>query len=274
VKRSTQSRRRCLALSPSQRNLSAAPSVVKKVTARGRVHKRQWTLNALGNAPTVVVRSILPNAEARMGTARVFNQILREQLGINAAWLPVTNNFALGDYGVMTEGIFVKLGNIETDFGVTLDKAIGPSVLLTFTSKGTTISRVTGSAKVDAFPGSNSEATLAVEFTSESSFLLNANLTLLELENVNQAAYAIFTNPAWEHWRYKYRIVRSTYTGKHCTIISSNSSNARIELSGAAHALKQFDAGGGAIGITATSKKAIGLDLVGASGVFGLSFLN
>ena len=62
-----------------------------------------------------------------MGTPRLFNQTLKSLLQINAAWLPVTNTFRLGDYGVMSEGVFVKIGNIETDFGIALERALGPN---------------------------------------------------------------------------------------------------------------------------------------------------
>jgi hypothetical protein len=41
-----------------------------------------------------------------MGTPRLFDQTLKSQLQINAAWLPVSNIFKLGDYGVMSEGVF------------------------------------------------------------------------------------------------------------------------------------------------------------------------
>ena len=207
-----------------------------------------------------------------MGTARLFDEILKSQLHINAAWLPITNTFKLGDYGVMSDGVFVAIGNIESDFGVTLEKALGPNSDLNFTSEGTNISRVVGNAQVNAFPESDVDAKLIIEFSNESSFLLKANLTLLQMQNVNQAAYAIYHNPQWEHWRYKYRVVSSTFTGKDCALISSNSRNSSIELSGKANALKQFDLGAVAVGIGATNRKEIGLDLVGAAGVVGLSF--
>jgi hypothetical protein len=167
---------------------------------------------------------------------------------------------------------FVRIGNIESDFGIALEHALGPNMELNFTSKGTSMSRLAGDAVVNAFPDSDIDSKLVVEFANESSFLLRAKLTILQMTNVNRVAYALYHMPQWEHWRYKFRVVSATYTGKDCTLISSASRNSSIELSGKAKALQQFDLGAVAIGIRASSKKEIGLDLVGQTGVVGLSF--
>ena len=53
-----------------------------------------------------------------MGTAQVFNQIIKDQLHVNAAWLPITNVFRLGDYGVVSDGIFTSIGNVGRDFSL------------------------------------------------------------------------------------------------------------------------------------------------------------
>jgi hypothetical protein len=56
-----------------------------------------------------------------MGTARDFDDILKRELNIHAAWLPVTNTFRLGDYGIVSDGVLVPMGNIK--------RARHPSVL-------------------------------------------------------------------------------------------------------------------------------------------------
>jgi hypothetical protein len=48
-----------------------------------------------------------------LGTARLFSSILHHEISAYAAWMPVTNTFRLGDYGVISDGVFVKMGNIE-----------------------------------------------------------------------------------------------------------------------------------------------------------------
>jgi len=50
------------------------------------------------------------------GIARTYAKILHEQLSCRAAWPPITNRFALGDYGLISYGVFVALGNITREF--------------------------------------------------------------------------------------------------------------------------------------------------------------
>ena len=46
-----------------------------------------------------------------MGTARAFDRILKSELNIHAAWLPITNTFSVGDFGLISDGVFAKMGN-------------------------------------------------------------------------------------------------------------------------------------------------------------------
>ena len=207
-----------------------------------------------------------------MGTAQVFNQIIKDQLHVNAAWLPITNVFRLGDYGVVSDGIFTSIGNVGRDFSLRPQSAPGKQTTVNFTSKGTTITRVTADGTVKAFSESDGDAKLVVEFKSESAFLLKANVTVSHMQNINQIAYGIYHNKDWEHWRYKYRVVTDTYVATECVIISSIGKDSSIELSGKANALKQFDIGNAAAGIGVTNRKEIGLEILGKCGVIGLSF--
>lgn len=70
-----------------------------------------------------------------MGTARHFNKILHDEIDVYAAWLPVTNNFQLGDYGVISDGVFAKLGNID-EFEVKFNEEDGAQSHLKFRSAG------------------------------------------------------------------------------------------------------------------------------------------
>jgi hypothetical protein len=203
-----------------------------------------------------------------MGTASQFDGILKEELNIHAAWIPVTNTFRLGDYGMVSEGVLVKAGNIRDDFGVSFQQAPGPASLLNFTSKGTKTFRLAGGAEVKAFRDNDVEAKLSVEFTTANSFLLKANLTVLAMQNVNAVAKKLADSPKWKR---KYIVVSAVYSGKDCAIISSKSANSKIELSGKANALKQFELGAVSVNLEASAKQDIGLDLVGESGVIGLA---
>jgi len=161
------------------------------------------------------------------------------------------------------------MGNIKDDFGVSFSQASSPGSTLNFTSKGTRSLRLVGDAKVKAFPDDNVEAKLSIEFASASSFLLKAKLTVLAMQNVNAVAKKLAGTPTW---RRRYIVVSAVYSGKDCAIISSKSANSKIELSGKASALKQFDLGAVAANLEASNKQDIGLDIVGESGAVGLAF--
>lgn len=202
-----------------------------------------------------------------MGTARDFDGILKSELNIHAAWLPIANNFGLGDYGLISDGVLVKMGNIRSDFGVSFMEAPSPGLELNFTTKGTSTFRFVGGASVDAFPDNDVEAKLSVEFKRQNSFLLKALLTVNEIQDLYDVAVKL---NALTGWQTRFRVVSATYIGRTCAIISSKSADSKIELSGKAKALRQFDLGSASAEIQASVKKEIGLDLLGEKGVVGL----
>jgi hypothetical protein len=203
-----------------------------------------------------------------MGTASRFDEILKEDLNIHAAWIPITNTFRVGDYGLVSEGVLVKAGNIKDDFGVTPKVGPGKPSKLNFTSKGTKMVRVAGGAEVKAFADNTIDAKLTIEFSNSNSFLLKANLNCFEIQDLANIAKKLAVH---KDWKRKYTVVSATYSGKDCSLISSKAANSSIELSGKANALKQFDLGAASVGVQASQKQDIGLDIVGEAGVIGLA---
>lgn len=204
-----------------------------------------------------------------MGTPSEFNQILKNELNICAAWIPITNTFKIGDYGLVSGGVIVKGGNIRDDFGIDFQAAPGKTSSINFTSVGTTLVRSVNGANVEVFGANNGvDAKLTVNFSKENSFLLKAVLSSYEMQDLFNVARKLAEVSGWKR---KYRVVSAVYSTKDCAIISSKSSNSSIELSGSADALKQFDLGAVAVGIEASRKQDIGLDIVGERGVIGLA---
>ena len=205
-----------------------------------------------------------------MGTAKKFDQFLKEYLHIHAAWPPIVNTFKLGDYRLISDGVLFRWGNIEDDFGLSFERDFGPETDLNLTSKGTKIARLIGGAEVSALPNNDFEAKLAIEFTDASSFLLKGKLTLLEMQNVGQVAHKLVNTPKWQR---RFIVVSGIYRGKNCAILSSTSSTSKIEISGKASALEDFVAKGNvSASLEASNKQDIGLDLIGKNGVVGLAF--
>lgn len=202
-----------------------------------------------------------------MGTARKFSKVLHSELDVHAAWLPVTNTFALGDYGVVSDGVFVRMGNIA-EFGVPFTPATGPQTKLRFRSDGTRVTRFVAGAEVPNIPQVDLEASIRIEFSTKDSFYIDAPvLTVQSMQDVAKVGAALRKA---EGWRRKYRVVFSTYAGEGCTIISSREANSAFELNATADVLRMLELGKAQGGITLSGERAAGLEVIGASGVVGL----
>ncbi len=202
-----------------------------------------------------------------MGTAALFDKLMHHELNARAAWFPVANTFKLGDYGLVSGGVFTPMGNIA-EYGVAFAEAQGPEATLDFTSDGTSVVRVVGNAQVAALPDAPVDAKLVLKFARESSFLAKAaKITAHQIQNVNQVARALARAPGWER---KYRVVWSTLTGHSCAIVSTRSANASFELSGKANALAKFELGAVDAGMTVAREENVGFKSLGKTGVIAL----
>jgi hypothetical protein len=201
-----------------------------------------------------------------MGTASDFEGILREELKIHAAWLPITNTYRLGDYGLVSDGVFVRIGNIDS-FGVSDAGQSGPESNLSFTSKDTNIVRIVGEGDAKAFPDADVSARLTIEFNQDRAFMIRAALTSEEMKDLHAVALALRQTIGWEQ---RFRVVSAVYKATGCTIVSAHSKGAKVEISGKANALKQLEGGSAGAGISVTSSSKLGLEIVGKSGVIGL----
>jgi hypothetical protein len=202
-----------------------------------------------------------------VGTASLFDNILKHGLSIHAAWLPITNTFEIGDYGIISDGVLAKMGNLRA-MGVGWTAKGGLAAQLNFASDDTRIVRAVGNATVQAFPDQDIDASLTIEFERESSFLVKARLTVTQMEEVAAVAEKLSQLP---HWKTRYRVVSAVHVGQQCTILSSTGAKSKIALSGKANALRQLDFGSVSAGVEVSSSERIGLEIVGQTGVVGLS---
>ena len=202
-----------------------------------------------------------------MGTPALFDSILKKHLGIHAAWLPVTNTFELGDYGLVSDGVLVKIGNIRS-FGTSWQETDGPESRLDFASEGTRVTRTVGGAELNALPDQDLDAKVTIEFANASSFLIKANLAVREMQDIADVARRLRDHDDWES---RYRVVSRTYVGGRCTVLSSTGAQSKIELTGKANALKQLELGAASMDVEIASSEKIGLQIVGKTGVVGLS---
>ena len=82
-----------------------------------------------------------------MSLARHLDRVLRRNLGMHVAWVPIATRYSLGDYGLRRGGVFEPIGNIS-EYGVESETATGREVALDFVSSDATSVRVMGEADV------------------------------------------------------------------------------------------------------------------------------
>jgi hypothetical protein len=203
-----------------------------------------------------------------VGIAKDFNDMVHNQIRVHAAWLPVTNVFQVGDFGVISEGVFTRMGNIRSDFGVDFETMDGQPSQLDFKSASVRVIRFTAGAEVNVFPEDNLEAKLRIEFGKERSFYVKALMQVKEMASVFDAARKIAVLPSWNEDKFK--VVAATYTGQNCVVLSSRQNNTAIEIGGKADALKRLELGGASADFSWTANSTLGLEVVGQTGVLGL----
>lgn len=202
-----------------------------------------------------------------MGTASDFNKIVHRQIDVHAAWLPVTNVFKVGDFGMISDGVFARQGNISDVFGVSFETDPGPSVNLDFKSAKVREVRFTAGAQVDVFPDQPLEAKLTIRFERSKSFYLKAKLDTEQMKNSFGVAQALVSKPNWNR---KFKVVSGIYTGTGPVIMSSKSGDTEVSISGKAEALQKFELGNLDAGLTFKSSSSLGLEILGEKGVVGL----
>jgi hypothetical protein len=204
-----------------------------------------------------------------MGIAKDFSEVLYHEVKVHAAWLPVTNSFAVGDFGVISDGVFVRMGNVRSDFQVEFETVPGAQESkLDFKSEQVRLVRFVAGASVDVFPGDPLAASLRIEFERDRSFYLKAQLTVTQMASIFDVAGRIAGAGGWKEGKYK--VVSGVYTGRNCFILSSRKGKAAVEISGQADALRRLEVGKLDTSLQITSSTNLGLEIVGDSGVVGL----
>ena len=200
-----------------------------------------------------------------MAIAKQFNNIIERQLHVFAAWLPVTNTFKLGDYGIITDGVFVKMGNIK-EFDVDISEGTGNESSIDFTSEGTRVINFAAGAQVDVIPEGAIDAKVTFKFDKEQSFIIKSpTINVDQMENVNEAGEKLMANPKWQD---RFKVVHQTYLAKQATIISTIDAGTEVTLTGDAKALEKLNVGDASINLTSNNK--LGLTIQGQEGVIGL----
>jgi hypothetical protein len=193
-----------------------------------------------------------------MAIANAFNRIIRRELRQHAAWLPITNTFALGDFGVVSNGLFTRIGNVA-DLGISWKERSGPPSKLDYSSQSVTTTRIEGTAV---------DAKLVFAFERESTFVLKASqIVSQEIEDIFAVATALHQHKGW---RKRYRFVTRLYTARNPLFLASRDSATEVTIAGKAAALGQAELGRLAADLDVAASRELALEITGQTGVIGL----
>ena len=200
-----------------------------------------------------------------MALPNLFNDIIQRDLNVHAAWLPITQNYNLGDYGLISDGVFAKLGNIK-EFNVSFEQSTGPNASIDYTSARTKVIKVAGGAEVSVIPAGAIDAEIKFNFEDANSFLIKSPvISVAAIGNVQQVATQL---KAAKGWKRNWKVVYEVYTAQDAVVMSTKEAGTEIVFSGDASALKDLKIG--KAGIEFSSNKKLGLDIQGKAGVIGL----
>lgn len=200
--------------------------------------------------------------------AKEFNKALNRHHHTYAAWFPVSNTFKVGDYGYIDGGVFRTIGNIKTDFDVEFETKAGPESKIDISSEGTKATKLVGGVEVPSFPAAGAmDGKLEIGFDKSNSFVIKANLTSEEMASKQKVAWALAKHP---HWKRKYKVVETTYTGKEGLVIASTSGGFNIGISGSVEALNALEAGNASGELSLENSHKADFNSVGETGVIAL----
>jgi hypothetical protein len=201
-----------------------------------------------------------------MGVPNQFNDIIQQQLNVFAAWIPIVNRFSLGDYGIMADGVFSKLGNVKEDFGVTFNTGEGDEASIDFTSANAKVIKFNGGAEVTAIPAGAVDAKVQVEFTTDKSFMVKSpKITVTTIENIQSLAKQLKDKSGWDG---KWKIVHQVYFAEEALVVCTKTGGTKLTFTGDASALGKMKLGNA--GVNIDTDRELGLKINGKSGVIGL----
>ncbi|MBD2753435.1 hypothetical protein [Spirosoma validum] len=203
-----------------------------------------------------------------MGLAAQFETIIERQLNVHAAWVPVTTPYKLGDYGLISDGVFQKLGNIKDEFNVSFTEGTGEDATLSFVSDNTIVVDTSAGAEVTVSPESDIKANITYKFQNDKSFLVKAPIINVSvIENVNQVAQQLKKVDAW---RRVYKVVFQVYVAQNPLILSTVTGDTDVTIGGSGSALPQFNIGNASASFSLKTTKELGLNISGKTGVIAL----
>jgi hypothetical protein len=203
----------------------------------------------------------------------LFDRSLKAALDCRAVWPPVLTPIQLGDYGVMVDDGFRRLGNVA-DFGLAFRTERGPPSRLDLTSADVRLTRFAGGAQVPAFQGlGDVSARVSIEFGRGEAFVCKcARVERTHIADLGGLARRLHDarTADGQAWRpLPWRLVWQLYTGHDVLFLAASNAGTRVELGGSARLLHQLDTASGTAGLSVQRGTGLGLEIVGDTGPIG-----
>lgn len=190
-----------------------------------------------------------------MSIAREYARTLRRHLRCRPVWPPMLD-IVPGDYGVFRGGVFVRVGNVTTDFGVPVVVEPGGRRADKFQYHSDGAVALAADA---ALAGAGADAGLKIGLSRRSSFFVSiADLDVRRLQSPHAVAARLRELPQWPHLRYF--VVSELYGGRDLLFYGTESGEAGVTVRGDTDELRLFQTNariGGSIQFAATGDVSV-----------------
>jgi hypothetical protein len=198
---------------------------------------------------------------------------VRKQLKRFATWDPGAP-VRLGDYGVLRQRTFERLGHVD-EFGIDpkqLGSIQSDPATFEFTTVGTTVAQAEASGRGSATPKlPSARASITVRFAADDSLFIRAHESRwIELAHVREVADALRKTNRWD---FSWKIVAGLRTASSLSVLMGAEAGCSVKIEGSADALQQLNVGTLKTGTDVRVSGSAALKVIGAKGPFLLDLI-
>jgi len=207
---------------------------------------------------------------------QLFKTTFRKHFSNHEANFPPTTPIALGDFGEMKNGYFVRLGNIKQDMGIEFDALPdNDPTYEQFKSDGNV--DVSFKAKGDISGGTVPllKAQVEIKFGSEKAFFFSsANVRYLQIASLFDVGKKLVDLYNTGKWKKRFVLISRVLEGEDTIIVTSGSSNSSITIEAESAEIPEIDLANISGNLKFAVSKSVSYQVIGKTKLqlgFGLS---
>jgi hypothetical protein len=178
-----------------------------------------------------------------MSVRENYAKTVRQELGMHPVWEPGTR-ISLGDYGMLQDGIFQKLGQLDEFLSLDLlKKNRSTPSSLEFLSSGTQVNYLGMEGEMNANTANlgNASGEMQIKFERRSSLYLKSYRSYTDdIANLEAICSSLRDNTKWDR---SWVLVSSVRVVANLALILAASDSSTVSLKGRVEALKSFELG-------------------------------